>query len=36
MGKLSSEEKKKILDYLKNNYSDNPLVADYYEKEKSN
>jgi hypothetical protein len=32
MGKISDEEKKKILKYLKTNYKDNPLVAEYYEK----
>jgi hypothetical protein len=33
MGKISDEEKKKILNYLKQNYKDNPLVAEYYEKD---
>jgi len=32
MGKISNEEKKKILNYLKANYKDNPLVSEYYEK----
>ena len=32
MGKISNEEKKKILNYLKLNYKDNPLVSEYYEK----
>jgi hypothetical protein len=33
MGNISNEEKKKILNYLKKNYKDNPLVAEYYEKD---
>ncbi len=33
MGKISDKEKKKILNYLKTNYKDNPLVAEYYEKD---
>jgi hypothetical protein len=33
MGKISNEEKKKILNYLRTNNIDNPLVSEYYEKE---
>jgi hypothetical protein len=33
MGKLSDEDKKKILNYLRKNNNDNPLVVGYYENE---
>jgi hypothetical protein len=34
MNKISNDDKKKILNYLKKNFKNNPLVLEYYEKEK--
>jgi len=31
MNKISNDDKKKILKYLKKNLKDNPLVAEYFE-----
>jgi hypothetical protein len=31
MNKISNNDKKKILKYLKKNLKDNPLVLDYFE-----
>jgi hypothetical protein len=33
MNKISYNDKKKILNYLKKNLKDNPLVAEYFVKE---
>jgi len=31
MNKISNDDKKKIIKYLKKNLKDNPLVSEYYE-----